>query len=542
MKWILACSIALSVVVLAEEKASSVTFDVKGVIAAPVARLGKPAMLPQTGASQLVVFSSSVEAQEHVRQGFALVHASWDFEAYRHFATAVQADSQCLMAYCGIVLSLVSPQHEFREQRAKAYNRMLTLAEFKVDGEFYYPENERMYVVAIAELIANGLGNSLRVFKQLARNYPNDLQAQLLATYLSCGGYNVLGNPRVSQRQAIERFKELVEQNPEDPMVLNFLIIAQAEAPFGAVDFKNELLPLVSKLTEMSETKVATWQALLGFIAWRSGEAALAEKSYREAIALFQQWQEANELGIADNPGLVRAQLFLATVLHAQGKTKEAAELVASILKEKVESGREFSAGALTLKWCGQLMPFKMYLEQGKVLSAKNSLPKPATTNRRNMDSYSAILLAYQLYADAAVSVEKSDRTAARKHHAKLGLILSDMQKMQAQVGRSYEFPYFLPALRSLVVLHKELTAHVLEQDVLAYNWYQTAIEAQIAESRLLPPEILFPMEFRLGLYQKKVGKLDRAKESFQKALGRRPLYQKAQMELDSLRRPPRQP
>ncbi|PQJ27977.1 tetratricopeptide repeat protein [Rubritalea profundi] len=539
MKWILAYWIALSVVVLAQEKAKELTvtetFDVKGVIAEPVRKLAKPAMLPQAGEPQLLIFSSSLEAQEHVRQGFAMIHASWDFEAYRHFTTAVQVDPQCLMAYVGIVLSLTSPQHEFHEQRAKAYNRMLTLAEFKADGEFYYPESERMYAVAIAELVANGLGNSLRVLKQLANNYPNDLQAQLLVTYLSRGGYNALGNPRVTQRQAIARFKDLVKQNPEDPMALNFLIMAQAEAPYGAVDFKNELLPLALKLTQMSEGKVATWKSLLGFIAWRSGDAELAEKSFREAIALFQQWQEANKLGIADNPGLVRAQLFLATVLHAQGKTKVAAELVASILKVKIVSGREYSAGALTLKWCGQLMPFKMHLEQGKLLSAKDSLPKPATTNRRDMDPYSAILLAYKLYANAINAVEKSDVITARKYHTKLALILSDMQKMQAQVSQSYEFPYFLPVLSALVVLHKELTAHISEEDGLAYNWYQASIEAQSSESRLLPPEILFPIEYRMGLYQKKVGKKNQAKESFQKALKRRPLYLKAQIELDSL-------
>lgn len=157
MKWILACSISFLAVGFAQEAFPvAEVFDVKGVIAAPVAKLAVPAMLPQTGEPQLLVFSSSLEAQKHVRQGFALIHASWDFEAYRHFTTALEADPQCLMAYCGIVLSLTSPRHEFNEQRAVSYNRMLTLAEFKVDGQFYYPENERMYAVAIAELVVNG--------------------------------------------------------------------------------------------------------------------------------------------------------------------------------------------------------------------------------------------------------------------------------------------------------------------------------------------------------------------------------------------------
>ena len=519
----------------AVEPSTVATFDVNRVIAAPVAKSVSPAMLPQTGEPKLLVFSTSLEAQEHVRQGFALIYASWDFEAYRHFSRAVKADPQCLMAYCGIVLSLTSPQHEFHEQRAAAYNRMLSLAEFKADGEFYFPENERMYAVAIAELIANGVDNSLRVLRQLVNDYPNDLQAKLLEIYFSRGGYNALGNPRVRQTQAIDRLKQLVENNPEDQMALNFLIMIQAEAPFGAVDFKNDLLPLALRLSEISEGKVATWQALLGFIALRSGDAALAEKSYREAIVLFQKWQAANELGIADNEGLVRAQLFLTSVLHAQGKTKEAVKLLTNVLKVKVESGREDSSGALTLKWYGQLMPFRMHLEQGDPLLAKKSLPKPSSTNRSDMDPYSAILLASSFYADAAAFLDKKDRTKAREQYSKLALFLTDMQKMQVQVSQSHEFTYFMTALSSLTVLHKELTARLSEKDGLAYNWYQSAIEAQPFQSRLLPPDILFPIEYRLGLYQKRVGKMDQARESFQQALKRRPLYKKAQIELDSL-------
>ncbi len=243
MKWILVLSLAFVLFAIAQENTTNTQkevaqFDVASVIAGPVAQLEVPELRSGMGESSLLVFSDSEEAREHVRQGFSLLHASWDFEAYRHFAVAVEADSQCLMAYCGIVLSLMNPQHEFHEQRARAYNRMLTLAEFKQDSEFYYPENERMYAVGLAELVVNGMQNSVRVFRQLAQNYPNDIQAQLFSTYLSRGGYNALGNPRLKQREAIKRFQKLAEQYLEDPMVLNFLVIAQAEAPHTAMDFK----------------------------------------------------------------------------------------------------------------------------------------------------------------------------------------------------------------------------------------------------------------------------------------------------------------
>ncbi|MFC4991307.1 tetratricopeptide repeat protein [Rubritalea tangerina] len=541
MKWILACGLAILPTLNAEEAGGGDSeeqaqgFDVNGLIAAPVAALAKPSFLPEAGEPGLLVFSNSLEAQEHVRQGFALIHASWDFEAYRHFCAAVQADSQCLMAYCGMVLSLTNPQHEFHEQRARAYNRMLTLAEFKVDGEFYYPENERMYAVGVAELIANGVVNSVRVFRQLAKDYPNDIQAKLLATFLGRGGYNALGNPRLAQREAIATFRKLSEQLPQDPMVANFLVMVQAEAPYQAVDFKGELLPLAEQLIELSEGKVPSWYSLLGYIAMRSGEVEKSEAAYKKAIEGYVQWQERDGVGLADNEGRLRCELSLAALYLQQKNYKKADSLIAKVNAYQFPKEREYSNGALTQKWYGKLMPFKSMMEQGRYKEARKVLPAPLTTERRSMDPYSAIIVAYQLYCDAVELIEADDNKKARVAHGKLALMLAEMQSMQSQVANSYEFADFIRALSSLVTLHKELTALVSEGEGLASNWFKSAIESQQVGSRILPPDILYPVEFRYGRYLVKKGEKEEAKEVLGEALKRRPCYVKSRDLAESL-------
>ena len=102
-------------------------FDLSQVVHARVAGMKAPKMRPGTVGVQMTISSPSQKVREHVRQGFALVHAQWDFEAYRHFCAALAEDPDCLMAYCGVTLALVQPFSEFADQRRAAVTRMLDM-------------------------------------------------------------------------------------------------------------------------------------------------------------------------------------------------------------------------------------------------------------------------------------------------------------------------------------------------------------------------------------------------------------------------------
>ncbi|MFC5050044.1 hypothetical protein ACFPK9_05425 [Rubritalea spongiae] len=534
MKWVIASCFALSALSTAEVAVTETvteevkSFDYQTVIAEPLKELGEPAIRLEVGEPNLLVFSPSLKAQEHVRQGFAMIHASWDFEAYRHFATALEADPQCLMAYCGIVLALTNPEHEFKEQRAKAFNRMLSLAEHKEGEEFVYPENERMYAVAIAELMANGLQRGAATFRQLAESYPNDLQAQLFALLLSRGGYNSLGNPRLQQRETVAKLEELYAEYPNEPMVLNFLLMAQAEAPYQAVDFKGYMLPKAKRLVELSDGKVPSWQAFLGYVAWRSGELEIAEAAFAEAVRLYDIWRVENKIQPADCEGLLRAQLFFATVLHAEGEQEAALAEIDAVTRFCAPITREYSTGALTAKWIAGLLPLKMALEEDDFALAADRLPEIGKVKQDNLMPFEAIVTAYKLYIDTRTVAKDGKHEAAKRGHAKMAALLTEVKGKQGLVSKSPEFGDYVRELQALGVLHKSLTGDVTEQQGMINVWYQAAADAQTAGSRLLPPNILYPLEYKLGVIQLDAGNEAKAKESFEKALLRQPSYFKA--------------
>ncbi|MGJ8671549.1 hypothetical protein [Rubritalea sp.] len=549
MKWIIASSLAMSSLALAEEvlteevateaviteasNAEEVTsFDYQTVIAEPIKALGEPPIRLEVGEPNILVFSPSLKAQEHVRQGFAMIHASWDFEAYRHFSAALEEDPQCLMAYCGIVLALTNPEHEFKEQRAYAFNRMLSLAEYQEGEEFVYPENERMYAVAVAELMANGLNRGAAAFRQLAENYPNDLQAQLFALLLSRGGYNALGNPRMSQRETVEKLEALYAEYPNEPMVLNFLLMVQAEAPYQAVNFKEDMLPLAKKLVELSDGKVPSWQSLLGYVAWRSGDLDTAAAAFVESVRLYDEWRIENKIQPADCEGLLRAQLFLAAVLHAEEEKVAALAEIDAVERLCAPITREYSSGALTSKWVAGLLPMKMAIEEGDFALAKERLPKLDKVKQNNLMPFDAIVTAYRLYIDTRILAQQGKYDAAKLGHAKMAALLTEAKDKQQLVSQSPEFGDYVRELQTLGVLHKALTGDVTEQKGMINVWYQAAADAQTPGSRLLPPNILYPLEYKLGVIQEETSREEDAKASFTKALERQPSYTKAKAAL----------
>ena len=174
-------------------------FKVEDVIHPLVAALPSPEFYGKLVSRQMAISSKSELAQKHVLQGMALIHAAWDFEAYRHFCEAVKEDPDCVMAYWGIGLALAAPNNEFARQRMAAVVRMLDLRDALGDR---MPKMEQEYVTGLALLFSSDAGKASVAFRQLAEHYPKNLQAALLATYLQRDGYTEFGDALYGQEQA----------------------------------------------------------------------------------------------------------------------------------------------------------------------------------------------------------------------------------------------------------------------------------------------------------------------------------------------------
>ena len=70
--------------------ATAKAFTLDQVIHPRVTKMRVPISRAEVVGIQMTVSSPSAKAREHVLQGFAMIHAQWDFEAYRHFCTALK--------------------------------------------------------------------------------------------------------------------------------------------------------------------------------------------------------------------------------------------------------------------------------------------------------------------------------------------------------------------------------------------------------------------------------------------------------------------
>ena len=188
----------------ATEEVEKKRFTLDMVISPVLKNMAVPESRPEITGKQMAVASPSDKARAHVQQGFALVHARWDFEAYRHFCVALQEDPDCLMAYCGVTLALARPHNEYIAFRRSAVDRMLDLLEMDEAAEkagkvARFPDVEKDFAAAVATLVSTSPRTAGAMFHQITQDYPNFLQAQLLALLLSRGGYDLVGDPTAGQ-------------------------------------------------------------------------------------------------------------------------------------------------------------------------------------------------------------------------------------------------------------------------------------------------------------------------------------------------------
>ena len=345
-------------------------FSIDSVVDPKVAALGEPKMYPGSVGVVMSVSSPSEKAREHVQQGFTLIHAQWDFEAYRHFCAAIKEDKECLLAYCGVSLALAQPYNEYTAYKQAAVERMLDLMEADVaamkKGKLErYPKIEKQFAAATATLVSGNPVSAGGLFLALGKQFPNLLQARLLGSFLTRGGYDdITGNPTPNQLNTIKNIKKILLQHPENPLVLSFWVSLCAEAPKETVNLKKEVLPEARKLVEKSPNIPSWWHAI-GHLEWRAGNYLLAERAFAKSADLYTAWMKESGVSINDCPGLVKAKCYLANTLYHRGDFTGAMKVAKEIRALKLDIKRPNSAGNHILLWRGYNLPARLYVAHG---------------------------------------------------------------------------------------------------------------------------------------------------------------------------------
>ncbi len=512
-------------------------FSVEKVIHPVVGKLPSPDFVEEIVSIPMAISSPSALASKHVLQGLAHIQAAWDFEAYRHFCEALKLDPDCLMAYWGIGLSLAAPNNEFTQQRQVAVLRMIELidATRDVNGRQLpiATKMEQDYALALAELFRLR-GKVGEAFRQLSETYPGNLQAQCLAIYLQRDGYDRFG-PRAKQALAIEKMEELVEANPDNVAVLGFWVMLHGEAPEATTKLREKILPVVRKIAR-KVPNFPPYQHLLGHFEWRCGNHALAEAALQRAAGLYAEHKKSHDLSVHECDGWIRSQLYLATAMQSRGKFEEAMSIAVQLSELEVDSARLGSKGASLLVWEAKTLPARLYVARGKegdFTRAISSLPgknDPFLEEIKERTLSVFYLECLMQYLECRQALEKGESDIAQQKALALSGIQERMERLKTQALKSASISEYVRALAGVKVYAAEARGLVAlaqatsgSQRQIARSWFKTAVDKQQRPALLMPPVVLSPMELRLAQYYLAAEDNEKAVESFQSAIRRRP-------------------
>ena len=517
------------------------SFDLSEVVHARVAAMKAPQMRTDMVGVQMSISSPSEKAREHVKQGFALVHAQWDFEAYRHFCAALAEDPDCLMAYCGVTLALVQPFGEYADQRRAAVTRMLDLIDADDEGvkngkAECYQVMEKKFSSAIAALISMDPKIAAINFNKIADEYPQLIQARLIGLFLTRGGYDVVDEPSEMRKQALEKTRELMKKYPDNPMIMGFWLVMNAEVPLSAMDIKREILPDARTLVKKCPD-VPTWQHALGHFEWRAGNYQLAERAFKRAIELYGKWMESDGVAMGDCAGYVKAKCYLANTYYQRGYFTGAMSVAQQLRAMKPDPQRPRCAGNHFILWRAYTLPARLYVargDQGDLDRALDSLP-----SKEELDFYIShphfptLAGVYVETLSAYIGSRKAmeDQSLADAVTLRNITMRSRIQKMAGVVKgamQASDYTHYFNAGSSLAVYDMELAGLIALDGkdgsrAIALNWFMSARDKQGIPSLMMPPLVLSPMENRLGEYYLRVGQNADAYEAYQEALRRYP-------------------
>jgi tetratricopeptide (TPR) repeat protein len=510
-------------------------FTIDQVIHPVVAALPAPEFYDPIVSIPMAISSRNNLAQRHVLQGMAYIQAAWDFEAYRHFCAAVQADPDCLMAYWGIGLALAAPNNQFAHERMVAVERMLNLMDATVmAGGREIPlatPMEQKYALALATLFSLRAGEAVKAFRDLSESFPNNLQAKCLAIYLQRDGYDEFGAANFGQELAVEQMEKVVEKNKNNVGVLSFWAMLHAEAPEATTKLREQILPVVRKMARKAPN-FPPYQQLLGHFEWRCGNHHLAEVALSRATTLYAAHMKKHKLSFHECDGWIRCQLYLATAMHSRGKFNEAMKIALQLAKVEVDDKRLSSSGANLVIWEARTLPARLYLARGwkgdfeQAISTLPGKNDPQLFKDRTLSIF--YLEALRQYLECRRSLQDGDRDTAHKFRVALSETVQRMMGLQNNATRSSSISEYVRAVTALEVYTAEARGLVAlagdrTERMIARDWFKTAAEKQQRPSLLMPPVVVSPMEARLADFFSQTGVLPRAAETYQAALRRRP-------------------
>ena len=501
----------------------------------PPDQLPAPQKLPGVGNAHIQI-TATPEAQMWFDQGLSLIDDFWDYESARAFEQSVRVDPQCAMCYWGLYKAESFYHGTEQGYAGQALAKAVSLKGRASKHERFYIEASAAHEDALknAKPFAN-FSQELQIWRNLAKKYPKDTQAQIFLAVSLEDGFDAKGEPRAGQKEALAMLESIMKDDPGNSAANHYYIhaleaSAHPEQALHSAEILAGLAPASGHMVHMP-----------GHIFFRLGDYARAEQAFTASSQVDERYMEDQRVQPDNDWNYVHNLMYAVANLMEEGKLRDATALSMKIngARGELESTLYIYQPRDSISRVDPRLPVALRTaDWAQVLELTKTSAVPATQPNLRF-------LARQL-ADFAVgmqAVDSHDMAKAEESSARFDAELwrmssqskgsSAMEGMAANKGTAGPpklqlMPDALlqPILSTLSVMSLEMRASVLlaqKQPELAKKLFANAEQEEKALGYREPPAYIRPVGEAEGAALMSMGDWDDAKQAYEKALVERP-------------------
>jgi tetratricopeptide (TPR) repeat protein len=294
-----------------------------------------PIRMTGIGNSHLAI-TATTDAQAWFNQGLNLLHDFWDYESERAFEQGVRVDPNCAMCYWGLYHALM-----FRNGIPNAYTKQALANAVRLKS--HVSKHEQLYIdtSSASDDAVNAAGpdddpdtaKQIAIWRQIVKDYPDDLQAKLFLADTLRDGYDDKGEPKKKQKEQIALIQEVLKVAPNDSAANHYWIHAVEASPHPEQALKSAAL--LASLAPASGHMVH----MPGHIYYRTGDYAEAEHWFAASTAVEERYQREQHVVVDNDWNYVHNLMYSIANLMEEGKMQEATALSAKISGARGEFG-----------------------------------------------------------------------------------------------------------------------------------------------------------------------------------------------------------
>ncbi len=295
--------------------------------------MAPPPLRTGIGTTALEMTTKSPEALKYFKQGVALLHCFWDFEAYRSFKEAARIDPGAAMAYWGIVQSIADYKAMIEEKDA-ALEKIKTLLPSASEHEQYYLRALQK------QQDDDGFEDYVSEMEALIDKYPEDVDAKLLLAINNPKGYNKDGRPNKGTIYSLMLLKSVLSEHPDSAAANHYLIHVlevgpHADAALQAADMLGNLAPASGHVVHMP-----------GHIYYKLGIQDRARQAFLASLKVDESYMKSEGVSTDDDWNYAHNLSYLIASDAEAGRYRDALDFASRL--DKVPANRFLALGRPT--------------------------------------------------------------------------------------------------------------------------------------------------------------------------------------------------